>query len=104
VGTLHARMMGAQSALPGTRQASAPAPGVRLELGPLGRCPRPLPRAPTLDKDILVLMMAFWGPSPAATAAGRVGSERIRCRGVLRVEESKSVVSTQEPSSSIPWN
>jgi hypothetical protein len=32
----------------GIRQASAPAPGVRLELGPLGRCPRPLPRAPTL--------------------------------------------------------
>jgi hypothetical protein len=75
-------------------------------IGPSSRCalcPRPLPRAPTLDKDILVLMMAFWGPSPAATAAGRVGSERIRCRGVLRVEESKSVVSTQEPSSPAFW-
>jgi hypothetical protein len=46
----------------GTRQASAPAPGVRLELGPLGRCPRPLPRAPTLeDRTILRLIMAFWG-------------------------------------------
>jgi hypothetical protein len=46
----------------GTRQASAPAPGVRLELGPLGRCLRPLPRAPTLeDRTILGLIMAFWG-------------------------------------------
>jgi hypothetical protein len=46
----------------GTRQASAPAPGVPLELGPLGRCPRPFPRAPTLeDGAILGIIMAFWG-------------------------------------------
>jgi hypothetical protein len=44
----------------GIRQASAPAPGLRLELGPLGRCPRPLPRAPTLaDGTILGLIPAF---------------------------------------------
>src|SRR5580700_6637187 len=30
----------------GTRQASAPAPGVRLELGPLGRCPDLSPEPP----------------------------------------------------------
>jgi hypothetical protein len=53
---------GVLSDQPGTRQASAPVPGVRLELGPLGRCPRPLPRAPTVEDDnILGLMMAFWG-------------------------------------------
>jgi hypothetical protein len=35
---------------------------VSLELGPLGRCPRPLPRAPTLKEGtILGLIMAFWG-------------------------------------------
>jgi hypothetical protein len=44
----------------GTRQASAPAPGVRLEVEPVGRCPRPFPRAPTLeDSTILGLIMAF---------------------------------------------
>jgi hypothetical protein len=30
---------GVLSDQPGTRQASAPVPGVRLELGPLSRCP-----------------------------------------------------------------
>jgi hypothetical protein len=43
------------------RQASAPALGSRLELGPLGRS-RPLPRAPTLEGGtILGANMAFWG-------------------------------------------
>src|ERR1700761_8223687 len=57
--------------LPGTRQASAPAPGVRLELGPLGRCPRPFPRAPTLeDGTILRPIVAFWGRARFSASDG----------------------------------
>jgi hypothetical protein len=57
-------------------QTSAPAPGVRLELGPLGRCPRPLPRAPTLeDWTILAVMMAFWGCGQSKTSPATIHTE-----------------------------
>jgi hypothetical protein len=64
----------AWSALSGIRQASAPAPGAHLELGPLGRCPRPLPRAPTLeDSTILGVIMAFWGRMTIQTEVDKRG-------------------------------
>ena len=66
----------ARSAYSGTRQASAPAPGVRLELGPLGRCPRPLARAPTLeDGTILGPIMAFWGCRQTKTSPATMHTE-----------------------------
>jgi hypothetical protein len=80
----------------GARQASAPALGSRLELGPLGRCPRPFPRAPTLDQDIVVLMMAFWGPRPCRHGGSCVGSERIRYRSVCGWKGGKALSAVKD--------